>query len=978
MTNYDYEQDYSVHGKLQATDQATAQGDAVILNSDAQVPGTLLPQIYTEITIPANGWTGNEAPYTNVVAVNNVSAIYLPMFGANSPTAAQREIFAESMIGVSSISGNNVTFTCDADTPPESDLPAIMYGFKGTASGKWTCSFPGGAGTAAPVALLQVTVSSTDSSSVEGITITATPTTITSRVTVVTGTTGADGTCVLSLVDGQTYTVVASKANFTLTPASRSITVTAGLNTTTFTSVAFPTISIDAGSTAAGCAYAIGSYTGVLDSNGEVTISVPAGTYSVNITPPAGYFDTAAQSITASDGNAYTATFTLSAKPVLTVSITSASSGGKSGRTVSATNGTDTKTAQTNSSGVATLTLDGTGTYTVSVVAVAGYLTPDAVTVSATAGSTPSASFTVYACPVINIAVTDSSNTGGNASRVVTYAVNGGTNQTITTDASGAAQIVLNTTGTVTFSLDAKTGYVTTASASAISAAGDGTYTASFTVTNAPVIRVTVADSGLHSSIGVSVTGGGETKTGTVDASSGSGYVDIPVSYDNTVYTVSIPSPPSGGSVGTTTVTSVAGSTTSASTLTITYGWKFSMTFDADTFKTNPTSCLAYADDCSGYTPVSGPGSSLAKCSTIGSWVMNADGTSDNPMLDDMFYATFTSGGVLHEKLNPQDLSKKIATWNNSTKQWESASGSSSIASENTMLCIPTIYISTGSNKFTISSIASNGTADAHIIGGHTYQYLALGVYEGYDDGSKLWSLSGKVSSGSITRPNFRTHAHAQTVQNGHAMIWNFHMWKLWRLMVLFACKSFNGQTQIGQGGFTYNGNANQGLCNAMGPFAGSSSASASTSTSVKAFLENPWGYKYEFIDDFVHEYNNSTHKVWIGQNVSPTDTPASSGGTCSDKTAYTWGLSASDFPLSIHTDTAIWGLGGSTGGGSNATGLCDKQYTGTSGPYLGIVGGYSGYVSNGSAGPGCLSAGSALSGSGTRNGARLAFVFDL
>lgn len=356
---------------------------------------------------------------------------------------------------------------------------------------------------------------------------------------------------------------------------------------------------------------------------------------------------------------------------------------------------------------------------------------------------------------------------------------------------------------------------------------------------------------------------------------------------------------------------------------------------------------------------------------------MNADGTSDNPMLDDMFYATFTSGGVLHEKLNPQDLSKKIATWNNSTKQWESASGSSSIASENTMLCIPTIYMTASSTKFTLSSISSNGTAYAHTIGGHTYQYLAIGVYEGYDDGSKLWSLSGKVSSGSITRPTFRAHAHAQTVQNGYAMLVNYFQHNLLSWMTYFAMKSFNGQTQIGQGGFKYNGTTGQGLCNAMGPFAGATSTSASESTSVKAFVENPWGYKYEFIDDFVvNTTGSSNHVVWAGQNATPDDTYTSANKTNIITTTVAGGNWA--YAKAISTNTQSMGFI-TTGGGSNAVGLCDGVYfSSSSGQYLGRVGGYSNLVSAGDAGPGYLRASYALDYSAAYLGARLAFVFDL
>jgi hypothetical protein len=482
------------------------------------------------------------------------------------------------------------------------------------------------------------------------------------------------------------------------------------------------------------------------------------------------------------------------------------------------------------------------------------------------------------------------------------------------------------------------------------------------------VMLVTVTDassSGYQQGRTVTATNGTDTQTGTTDAS-GSVRLLLKGVGDYTV-TADVPSG-SGGTIAAQTVSVELGGVYSVA-LVLSFGWgKFGMSFNATTFKTDPTGCLAYTDDCAGYTPVSGPGSSLAKCSTIGDWEMKSDGTSDNPLLAECFYATFTSGGVLHEKLNPQNLTQKIATWNNTSKQWESASGSSSITSENTMFCIPKCYVGSTASKIVLSGSESDGTAFAHTIGGHTYDYLAIGVYEGYDDGTKLWSKSGVASSASITRPTFRSHAQAQTVQDGHAMVWNFHQWNLWRIMTIFAMKSFNGQSQIGQGGFTYNGSTGQGLCNAMGPFAGDTSTSPSTSKSVKAYIENPWGYKYEFIDDAVAHDGH----IWVGQNAQPDDTYTSASKT--DLGAYSFDNIA---PNAISTTPISWGLGTAMGG-SATTGLCDYQYINTSGDYLARVGGYSDNVSNGSAGPSCLRAGNALDYSAATYGARLAFVFDV
>ena len=600
--------------------------------------------------------------------------------------------------------------------------------------------------------------------------------------------------------------------------------------------------------------------------------------------------------------------------------------------------------------------------YTVSVAQVSGYVQPADQMVTLTYGQDAELTFTHVAYPTAEVVQTGA--TGTVSCSPSPFAV------------SGNIYTLLPSTS-YTFSVSQAVGYLKPADQTVSYSAGTEN-TVTFAHLTLPVLTVTVVDPDANT-VTVSATNGTDTVTQSVAATAVGTSASLTVN-DIGSYTISIPSPPTGGAATTVTATAVGGATVNAGTITVSYGsagFTFGMTFDATTFQTDPTSCLAYTDDCLGYTPVSGPGSSLAKCSTIGSWEMKSDGTSDNPLLDECFYATFNSSGVLDEKLNPQNLTQKIATWNNTTKEWESASGTSSITSENTMFCIPTCYVGATASKIILSGSESDGTAFAHTIDGHTYDYLAIGVYEGYDDGTKLWSKSGVAASGSITRPTFRSHAQANTVQDGHAMVWNFHQWNLWRIMTILAMKSFNGQSQIGQGGFYYNGSTGQGLCNAMGPFAGSTSTSESTSTSVKAYIENPWGYKYEFIDDFVNEYVNGANRIWIGQNANPTDTPAAQGGTVTDKTSYPFALASSDFPSEIYTDAAVWGLGKATGG-SSSTGLCDRQYTGASGPYIGRVGGYSGGVSDGNSGPSCLGANVTLYNSDVTWGARLAFVFDL
>ena len=488
---------------------------------------------------------------------------------------------------------------------------------------------------------------------------------------------------------------------------------------------------------------------------------------------------------------------------------------------------------------------------------------------------------------------------------------------------------------------------------------------ASTTITDAKIV-VSVTDSGKNTTIAYKIVGGDEEYTGTVNASSGVGTATVAVQSVRT-YTVSITAP-SGGSANDVTVTTVAGSSVTAS-IEVSYGVTFTMNYVSSNFVSSPDSCLTYADDCAGFTPVSGPGSSgstPAKCTTIGSWEMNADGTSDNPLLDKCFYATFTDAGVLHEKLNPQNLAQKIATWNGS--EWVSASGSSSITSENTMFCIPTIYVSSTSSSVTISTNSSTGTAFAHTIDDHVYEYMAIAVYPGNGSSSRIKSISGATSTVSISQANLVAGCKANTVSNGKAMLCNWHQWSLYRLLVLFAMGHFNSQSKIGQGGQSY-GAYTTGLMNAMGLFAGSSSTSAGTTQGVKAFIENPWGHNYEYLGDI--KYLSDGVYVFQTSTQSPTST---TGGTCISTSPHSLTSPGLSFG-SISTQPMTWGWGTGSGG-SKTTGGCDYQGLPYSGSPFAIVGGGSGDVSVGNAGVSYLfrNDGGALSGRGGRS----VFVFDL
>lgn len=490
----------------------------------------------------------------------------------------------------------------------------------------------------------------------------------------------------------------------------------------------------------------------------------------------------------------------------------------------------------------------------------------------------------------------------------------------------------------------------------------------SITLVNATIV-VEVTDPNKNTSIAFTVKRGSEVHEGVVNASSGVGTASVKVREIGS-YTVSITAP-TGGEANEVSVTTVAGGSVTAS-ITISYGFTFTMNYNASNFVSSPNNCLTYADGCAGFTPVSGPGSSgsrPAKCTNIGSWVMNADGTSSNKLLDKCFYATFTNAGVLHEKLNPQNLTQKIATWNNSTKEWVPASGSSSITSENTMFCIPTIYISSTSTSITLSEKEKVGSKPfAHTIDNYVYQYMAIGVYPANGSSTRLKSKSSSRSTVNISQSDLVAGCRANTVQNGKAMLCNWFQWQLYRLLVLFSIRHFNSQDKIGQGGQT-SGEMTTGHMNEMGPFAGSSSTSTGDSQGVKAFIENPWGHNYEYLGDF--KYVSGGVYAFQTSTQNPTST---TGGVKVNASPYSL-TSPSLASGSISTEPETWGWGTGSGG-SKTTGGCDYQSLPRSSVPFGVVGGDSGNVSDGNAGVSYLAVGDGNAVG--RSGGRLVFVFDL
>ena len=983
MTHYDANDGWTVRGKLKATAQGSAPGEAVLLDSNGKLPGNLIESIVEEFTVSTTAWSGT-GPYTASIVLNNTDKIAVPDFAPNAPNDTQRIAFASARISVTAVNTTTkaVTLVADGDKPTVA-LPCLMTGLAGIPSGKWTSSFPGGLGGSGDTYTLTVTITPTDTSDPEGITVTVTD----SQSNVQTDVTDVNGQCSFTVALGETYDVdFDGDAVEVECSASQQVTIS---NTSTQVSASctgWPTISISAGAAGAGCAYSIvgnTSYSGVLNSSGAATVVVEPDTYVVSMTAPAGYFTPASQTKNnCASGNDYAVSWTLQAKPVVTIQITDArAQGNQQGRTITVSKTGDTCTGTTDANGESVITLNDVGTYTISITNTPNtYFAPADQTLTVAADGTYTVSITLNKKPILSVTVSD--NSGSGLVDHLTVHVQGTTDsQFVNTGSTGNASFVLQEEGSYTISITNgySADYVTPSTSSVVAAANQVHYVA-MAIDKKPVITVTVTDSSSASIVKTSIK---VKATNTLDSTkydeqfcNSSGVATLKVPAAGT-YTISITSTHAGCDTTDTDSVTVALNGTDTAAVEITDeasgGFLFSMTFDPTTFQTAPGSALTYGDDCAGYTPVSGAPSSLGPVSTPGSWAFNNDGSSDNPFLNECFYATFKDNGnglEPFEKLNPNNLTQKIAEWDPVNKVWDTTkTGSSSITTLNTMFCYPALYRAATATKISISDDSSNGAAYGATIDGHTYQYVALGVYGGYNDSNVLKSLSGKAATASTTRPNFRTYAKANTVRNGKAMVWNLHQWQDWRIITYFAMRHFNGQSQIGQGGKKYNGSGVSGLGNSAGPWGGDNNTTVADSEWVKALIEDPWGYKYWFIDDIV--FNNvgaNEHEIWAGQNSNVDDTYDTT-----NKTKIMTSLLAGGswlYALAISTDPVTWGFITQTGG-SVTVGLCDGVYLNNGGTAqtLAFVGGASTGVSDGDAGPGFLRAADALDFSHTATG---------
>ena len=223
-----------------------------------------------------------------------------------------------------------------------------------------------------------------------------------------------------------------------------------------------------------------------------------------------------------------------------------------------------------------------------------------------------------------------------------------------------------------------------------------------------------------------------------------------------------------------------------------------------------------------GMTPISHPNQNTYESLNAGSWGFDSN-TGIGPF--NSFYGAFdmTNGNAFYAVLDPNNLTQTI-----------NGTALSPLANYNIMWCVPTVYVSVDSTTgaLTLSNDPTSGEALAHTIDGHVYSYVAYGVYEAssktIDSKNTLVSTSGTMPTVSQTRATFRTMASNNDVSSldagadAHAMLWNYHMWQLYRYIGLMTMEDWNSQAIVG-GGHAYGSTYafQTGACDTMGPFAG-------------------------------------------------------------------------------------------------------------------------------------------------------------
>jgi hypothetical protein len=228
----------------------------------------------------------------------------------------------------------------------------------------------------------------------------------------------------------------------------------------------------------------------------------------------------------------------------------------------------------------------------------------------------------------------------------------------------------------------------------------------------------------------------------------------------------------------------------------------------------------------------------------------------------------------------------------------------------NIMLVIPKVYwmaTTVNSNNYLLMSNVKNGTnftsaenldavdfnanaqAYAHTFtsvteNDTTFDYIAIGVYEGSVVSNKLVSQPDKVPAASKNIASFRINAENNTSDYGSYMLWNGFQWTLYKMMSYTVLGNKDVQYMLGRGNTgvasetgtataitgkgtttttpydtapTANGSSVTGQATSWKTASAGNESAPYKGVYASLFLENSWGSVWEFVDDIFIGHGN-------------------------------------------------------------------------------------------------------------------------
>lgn len=186
-----------------------------------------------------------------------------------------------------------------------------------------------------------------------------------------------------------------------------------------------------------------------------------------------------------------------------------------------------------------------------------------------------------------------------------------------------------------------------------------------------------------------------------------------------------------------------------------------------------------------------------------------------------------------------------------------------------------------------------------------------IGAYEAVVNGSRLLSISGEPSTGSISQTDFKSYA--RTNGTGYTLVkWKHHC--IVGVLYYALYGNTNCQATIGSGTNSYT--KNTGLTNSLGMNDSSASATGNSGSINFLGLENWWGNKYEFIDNVTFNHGGTDYKFYIVED----------DGSSREVQAhpYTGTFYPTVMVFGEHLDLV---MKPNTTSGTTSTGFCDGQY---------------------------------------------------